>query len=250
MSNTKSISIIGHLEELRACIIACLVYLAIGTTIGFFVSSYAFELLKLPLKNTVGNLIVLKPTEAMIVYFKIALFLGAILASPGIFHQIWKFVKPGLPENISQSFIKWLMPIILLFITGIIFTYLVILPAGLKFLIDLSKKIADPMFTLDSYMSFIISMLLLGGVVFEMPVLSAFLAQAGILKSSFMKRKRREAFFALLVVAAVITPTTDAFNMMLFALPMLVLYEVSIITVVLVEKSKTKNPIEGVYLNG
>jgi sec-independent protein translocase protein TatC len=249
MSETKKLSLIGHLEELRVCIFFCLGYLACGTIIGFYASSYALELLKLPLKNTGCTLIILRPTEAVVVYFKIALCLGALISSPGILHQIWKFAKPGLPENLSKSFATWLLPVTLLFFTGTIFTYFLILPTGLSFLINLSKTIATPTFTLDSYISFVLTIVLLGGAVFEMPVLSAFLAQTGIIKSSFMKKKRKEAFFGLLVIAAVVTPTTDAFNMMLFALPMLALYEVSIITVVLIEKTKKKNPIEEVYLN-
>ncbi|MCB4790288.1 MAG: twin-arginine translocase subunit TatC [Elusimicrobia bacterium] len=252
MPDLKKLTILDHLEELRTCLFVCLLYLAIGTGIGFFISSYFFELLKAPLKNSVDNLILLKPTEAVVVYFKIALFLGAIISSPGIFHQVWKFVKPGLPENISSSFTVWLVPIITLFLAGIVFTYFVILPAGLTFLVNLSKKIANPMFTLDSYISFILSIILLGGVVFEMPVLSAFLAQAGILRSSFMKRKRKEAFFGLLVIAAVITPTTDIFNMMLFALPMLALYEISILAVVFIEKTKKRlliNPAISDYVD-
>ena len=249
MSESTKLSLIGHLEELRGCIFFCLGYLACGTIIGFYASSYALELLKLPLKNTGCTLIILRPTEAVVVYFKIALCLGAIISSPGILHQIWKFAKPGLPENLSKSFTNWLVPVTLLFLTGSVFTYFFILPKGLTFLINVSKTIATPTFTLDSYISFVLTIVFLGGAVFEMPVLSAFLAQAGIIKSSFMKKKRKEAFFALLVISAVITPTTDIFNMALFALPMIVLYEISIITVVLVEKTKNRNSIEEVYLN-
>lgn len=243
----NSLSLADHLEELRSRIFICLGFVLASTLAGFIVSPYLLELIRQPSIGIIERLIVTKPTEAIIIYFKISLYVGIILSSPVIYYQFWQFIRPAVPSHVSVSFINWFLPVIMFFLIGTVFTYYVIIPTGLKFLVSISKKVAYPMFTLSGYASFVLALIILGGFIFEMPILSAFLTRIGIISPSFMRRKRKESVFTMIVFAAVFTPTTDVFNMALFVMPMLVLYEVSILSSLFIERSINKEISGEVY---
>jgi sec-independent protein translocase protein TatC len=116
-------------------------------------------------------------------------------------------------------------------------------------LIGISRAIATPMITLNSYISFALSIIVIGGFIFEMPVISALLTRLHVITPMLLKSKRREAIFALCVIAAVVTPTTDVFNMLLFAMPMIVLFEISIVVSSIVYKIYSKDPAGEIYAN-
>jgi sec-independent protein translocase protein TatC len=219
-----------HLEELRGRIIWCLVAVVLCTIAGF----YGVEPIINWLKHAGGvkeTLVVIKPIEVVSVYVKIALSVGAILASPVIGWHTWRFLAPAFGEKLRRSLPSWIIAIILLFLCGAAFAAFVLIPTAYGFLMNLTRAVAQPMITLNSYISFVLAIMLSTGIVFEMPVLAAALAQAGIITAAMMRARRREAIFGLSVAAAVITPTTDVFNMIVFLIPMLLLYEISILVV-------------------
>lgn len=245
INNSNSLTILGHLDELRNRIIFSVCYLVLGILIALFFAKDIIVFLKLPAVKFINDFVVLKPTEVIAIYFKISLCAGSLIACPAIFYHAWKFIKPAIPEDVNISVLNWFFAVLFLFISGIIFAFKILVPAGLNFLFTLSKEIAVPMIALSNYISFVLSILILGGVIFEMPVLAALLTKLRIISPALMKRKRKEAIFTLFVLAAILTPTTDIFNMIIFVMPMIVLYEISIIVASVVQKSHV--PGEEIY---
>ncbi|MFQ3675860.1 MAG: twin-arginine translocase subunit TatC, partial [Endomicrobiia bacterium] len=186
------------------------------------------QILRYPSTMFLDKLIFTYPTEMVVTYFKVSIFLGAILSSPAILYNLWLFIKPAVSKEIKFNFFLWLLIILVLFVLGIFFAYVIILPYGLKFLLTFGTKVAYPMISLNNYISFVLTILVITGIIFEMPVFCAMLTKLKILTPAFLRKKRKEALFALITVAAIITPTTDVFNLILFVSPMILLYEISI----------------------
>ena len=248
-TNPDKLTVIGHLEELRKRIIISLVYLSCGTLISFIFAKDIILFLKLPAENIIKNLVFTRPTEPFIIYFKVALYTGAIISSPAIFYQIWQFIKPAISQQTKISLFNWVISVVIMFIIGTVFSYKIIISSGLNFLIKFADSIATPMITVDSYISFVLMILVLGGIVFEMPVISGLLTKLGIITPYMMRKRRKEAIFGLCVFVAIITPTVDAFNMVIFVLPMIVLYEASIFVSNLIYNHSKKYVHKSVYEN-
>jgi sec-independent protein translocase protein TatC len=233
MNNPKSDSrlatVVGHLDELRSRIIRSALYIAAGTVLGLVFAKPLLELLKWPVRDFVRNFVLLKPTDVIAVYMKAAIYAGCVLAAPLVLREAWLFVKPALPEGPRVSWAGWIVSAVILFVAGTVFSFLVLAPAGLGFLLRLTAETATPMISLNSYLSLVLAIVISGGIMFEMPIAVALLTRVGLITPAFMRKKWREAVFGMLVVSAVVTPTTDVFNMLLFALPMLLLYAGSIL---------------------
>lgn len=243
-----SLNLLGHLEELRSRIL-----LAGG---GVLVLSLAclglapdlIAWLKWPARGLLEHWVLIKPTEIISVYFKLALYGGIVLAGPWIVYQAWAFVKPAVPPEEDIRWPWWIAGAGLLFVLGTAFAYWVLLPAALRFLIQWSRSAAELMLTLNAYISFALAVLILGGGLFELPLALAVLTRLHLISPQQLRKKRKEALFILLVAAAVLTPTTDVFNLLLFALPMGALYEAGIWFSVWVEAAARRRASwKGVY---
>ncbi|MBN1823429.1 MAG: twin-arginine translocase subunit TatC [Endomicrobiales bacterium] len=227
--NPNELTVVGHLDELRRRIILCLIFLAAGTAAGFILAKDLITLIEVPSSGIINGFIVIRPAEIISVYVRVALFFGLLAGLPAIIYHVWRYVRPAVGPGPGFALSAWMSAAMLLFVSGVAFSYYVALPAAVKFLISMTSGVAEPMITLSGYVSFAVSVLLTGGIVFEMPAVSAFLTTLGIVTPKFLRSRRKEAFFGLCVVAAVMTPTTDIFNLALFVVPMAALYEVSII---------------------
>lgn len=225
--NQNTFTFTEHLEDLRRLLLRCLGILLLSSTVCFIYVKKIVHILKIPSYNLIENFVFLKPTEIITVYVKTSIFAGLVLASPVIFFLVWKFIEPAIEQKVSILF--WFLSGSVLFMAGTLFSYKIVVPTALSFLMKISSEIATPMINFNFYISFLLSIMLIGGIIFEMPIVSAILSKIGILSPQLMKSKRKEAIFALIVIAAVITPTTDIFNMMLFVVPMVILYEISIL---------------------
>jgi sec-independent protein translocase protein TatC len=241
-NSPENLPVQGHLEELRLRIFYSLGWLATGTCAGLFFAKQLILFLEVPASGSFSDFVVIKPTEVISVYFKVSLYAGAVLAAPAILYNAWQFVKPALPEEADISPAAWSGGAAALFLAGTVFSFKVLLPAGYSFLYGLSSGIASPMISLNSYISFALSILVIGGAMFEMPVLAALLTRMGVVTPGLLRSRRKEAYFGLCVVAAVVTPTTDVFNMLLFALPMAALYELSVMVSGLIHKAGVTGP--------
>lgn len=236
-------SVISHLEELRRRLFFCLVCIFVFSSLSLLFTEQILSFLKAPSKDLIKTFLILKPIESVSIYIKTALFSGLFFSAPFVFFQIFKFISPALENGANKNFaLKALFISFVLFLAGIVFIYFAVLPRALSFLISLSYGLSDSSvsITLSSYISFVVSLLFCGGLIFQIPVMSFFLTKAGVLTPSFLTSKRKEAYFALIVFAAIITPTTDVFSLTLFAVPIIILYEIGAVFSKAAYKSQIK----------
>ncbi len=229
MKNEK-VPFTTHLSELRHCLIISCAAIGIGTVISFVFSKKIFFLLARPIVKILPEdqpMIFTALTEAFFTYFKVAILSGLVLASPIVFHQIWKFVAPGLYENERRYVIPFVACATLFFILGGLFAYFVVFPIGFKFFLGFSTENLKLLPRMKEYFSFTLKLLLAFGLIFEMPVFSLFFSKIGLINSEMLASKRRYALVLVFVAAAILTPP-DIGTQLLMAGPLIVLYEVSI----------------------
>ncbi|MBI4535962.1 MAG: twin-arginine translocase subunit TatC [Ignavibacteriae bacterium] len=244
-------SFFDHLEELRWRIVRALLGVVIGAIIcGVVIDWIMNDILLRPVLELNKNLAPgqqpihlqnLKPFGQVFLYFEVALIGGIILSVPNILYQIWAFIAPGLMSK-ERRYIKAIVFFSsFCFLAGIAFAYFVMLPTALGFFAGFGTTEIANNIAINEYMSFVISVMLGAGVVFELPMVSWFLSQLGILTPAFMRHYRRHAIVAILVVAALLTPGTDPVSQILLAIPLVGLYEISIGISALAWRSKRKN---------
>lgn len=230
--------VLGHLEELRKRIFISMAVIACVCAALFAKGDALMRLARKPLGGDPGQLVFIGPTEAFLAYLKLTLLASLVLGFPVLLHQAWGFFSPAVPKHVRRNILVWLAAAFLLFYGGIAFSYFVFIPAALSFLIGFGKSVAAPMLTLDKYISFFTALTLMGGVIFEIPVVMALLAEVGMVKSELLRQNRRYAVALLFVAAAVITPTQDAVNMIIFCIPMYLLYESGIMFMKIIERKR------------
>ncbi len=238
MGNEKKLSLLGHLVELRSRLIKVVIAVAITCIISFVFADRIFDILVRPLNGV--PLIYIDMTEMIGVYMKVCLAAGICLAMPYLVYQILMFIMPALTRK-EKRYILWVLPwIALMFIGGVVFSYFVLLPPATQFLTNFGSQIASPQIRIGSYINVVTRVMLATGIVFEMPVISTFLARLGIITPGWLAGKRKIALVGAFVLGAIITPTFDPINQTLVAAPLIVLYEVSIILAKLVQKRRDK----------
>jgi len=220
----EPLSFYDHVDELRERLIKS--FLAV-TFLAILAYQYKDPFLTFLLKP-VGSLVFTAPADAFIVQFGLSLFAGFLLALPVLLYQIWKFVEIALKEE-ERKFIYVFAPFsLVLFFLGTCFAYYVAVPFSMKFLLSFSNELLVPMITVKSYVSFVVTMVLAFGVVFEFPLVIMFLTKIGIATPAFLIQKRRHAIVLIFIVSAIITPP-DVITMWIMAVPLVILYEISII---------------------
>ena len=224
----KDLTVIGHLEELRRRIITCLVFIVLGCICVFPFSGPLLKILKFPAQGMIDKLVFFSPQEAFMVYFKIAMASGFVLSIPIILYQIWAFVSPAIGGRFKRYSFLFIFFSFLAFVSGALFAYFFLLPAALKFLLSFGRGELEPVISVGKYISFAVAIILGTGLVFEMPMASFILSKAGIINHRFLRKKFKYAVLVIFIAAAIITPTPDVINMTLLAIPMLLLYEMSI----------------------
>ncbi|GAB4543930.1 MAG: twin-arginine translocase subunit TatC [Thermodesulfovibrionia bacterium] len=236
----------AHLEELRKRILISVVAIFVGFIGSFYFSESIFKILTFPMhstlrfslnkpflsyetKNTDISLVFLAPAEALWMHFKISLISGVILASPIIFYQVWRFVSPGLVERERRFALPFVITTSFLFLIGSLFCFLIVLPFAINFLLTYKTENIKPMISVGKYMDFCLKFILAFGAIFELPVVVVFLTRMGIVTTDFLSKNRKYAIVIAFVLAAILTPTPDAFNQTLMAGPIIFLYEIGII---------------------
>jgi len=225
-----------HLEELRRRLIACLVAVTAGTLIAFAFADQLFAILIRPAGDI--NLIFVEVTEMLSTYMQVCLIGGIIIAMPVLVYELIVFVSPALTRR-EKKYVWIILPfIILMFAGGVLFGYFVLIPPAMQFLLSFGADIATPQIRIGNYISLVSRLLLAIGLVFETPVITTFLARLGILSSEWLAARWKWAVILAFVFGAVITPTLDPVNQTLIALPLIVLYLLSILIARLFEKRK------------
>ena len=234
MSEDSKQSFLEHLQELRQRLIKSLIAVAIASVIAFIFYQWLFYILMLPTEGL--NLIYIEMTEMLGTIMKVCLVAGIILAMPYLVFQGIMFVSPALTPK-EKKYVYIILPwIALMFMGGVAFGYFILVPPATRFLISFGADIASPEIRVGNYISVVARLLLAIGLVFEMPVITTFLARLGVLKAHWLSRHRRVAIIFAFILAAIITPTFDPINQSLVAIPLVVLYEMSIWLARLVQK--------------
>ncbi|MGA9117808.1 MAG: twin-arginine translocase subunit TatC [Bacteroidota bacterium] len=250
----KEMSFFEHLEELRWRIIRMLIGIVLGTIVCWvFIDFLIDSVLLLPITHLNATLSAhqqpihlqnLQPFGQLFVYMEVAIVGGVILSLPNVLYQIWAFIAPGLMPN-ERKYVRSIVAFsTLCFLAGIVFAYFVMLPAALQFFAGFGTPTIQNNIAINEYMSFIISVLLAAGVVFELPMVSWFLSKIGILRPEFMRKYRRHSIVVIFILAAVLTPGTDPVSQILLAIPLLFLYEISILVSVWAWRGRKKKEKE------
>jgi len=234
VSNDKRLTILGHLSELRHRLIKCIIAVSITSLISFVFANQIFHILILPAEGI--DLIYIEMTEMIGTYMKVSLASGIILAMPYLVYQLLMFVSPALTRK-EKKYIYLILPwVALMFASGVIFGYFILIPPATKFLITFGSDIASPQIKIGNYISIVSRLLLAIGLVFEMPVITTFLSRLGVITPKWLAKKRRVAVIFAFILAAIITPTIDPINQSLVAVPLIALYEMSIWLAKLVQR--------------
>ncbi len=224
----RKLSILGHLEELRRRLWVCLLAVAGASAVSFTWVGQLIEWLKRPAGAALPKLAFFSPPEALLAYMKVAVTAGLFLCMPVVLYELWAFVKPGLSRQEGRYGVAFVWWGSVLFLAGGAFAYWVLLPVSLKFLLGFGGGTLEPIISISKYLSFTVAVILACGMVFQLPLLIFLLAKLDLVKPRTLRSKWRHAVVAMVVAAALLTPTTDVATMLLLVVPMLALYEVSI----------------------
>ena len=232
-NHEKEMGFLDHLEELRWRIIKSILGIVVGSIgVGIFISWIMNNVLFAPAQATTPplNIINLKPYGQFTLYMEVILIGGFIISIPNIFYQFWRFIEPALKPGERKHIFSIVFFLSLCFMSGIVFSYYLMLPAALGFFANFgSDSVIKDNIAANEYLKFILSLLIASGLVFELPMASFFLSKVGILKPSFMRKYRRHAIIIILLVAGIVTPGPDITSQILLSIPLLILYEVSIL---------------------
>jgi len=237
----EPLELVDHLAELRARAIRCIIYIVIGTTVGWLFYSPMFQLISAPvrpyLQQNHSKFLLTGIAEGFIFKMQMAVIAGIILVLPFMTIEAWMFLAPGLTKA-EQRGVKLVAPLsIFLFLAGVAVSYWA-LPIGVQWLIAQNPPEATFMPSVTQTLTFILKMVLAFGLIFQMPVVLVFLARIGIINSGMLKKYWRHSVVGISIVAAVATPSNDALTMTLMCIPMLFLYLLSIGLVSLVQKKR------------
>jgi len=230
-----SMPLTGHLRELRNRIVVCVLVL-FGSFVVFV--AFAEKLVKILTDMGTANgyqFVFIAPQELILQYFRVAFTASICVCLPLILYQIWAFARPGMTKSEDRAVLLSLIFGLGCFVVGVLFAYKVTIPIMLFFLINVGSKYIVASISVESYISFVLSVFVIFGCVFEMPMITSLLARLGILKPEIMKKARKYAIVLIFLVAAIITPP-DIFSQILVALPMILLYQISLLLVGVISK--------------
>jgi sec-independent protein translocase protein TatC len=249
-----------HLTDLRKRIVISLIAVSIGFVVAFIYSEDLFKFLTFPLrynmsfsisppfvqmieKNIKNNplplLVFLAPAEAFWMHMKISMITGLILSLPVIFYELWKFLSPGLLHKEKKYVIPFVVITTIFFLIGAAYCFFFVLPFAMSFLLTYKTASMTPMLSVGNYVDFCLKFILAFGAIFELPIAIIFFTRMGFVTTKTLAKNRKYAILIAFIVAAIVTPTPDAFNQTLMAVPMIVLYEVGILVSRIFVRKKT-----------
>jgi len=235
MTDEKTMTLVEHLDELRNRIIISLIAWAVCSAVAYYFTPQILSLFTVFIQT---KLVFTNPSEGFFTYLKISMVTGLFLSLPIILHQALVFISPGLEKN-EKKWVERLVPFaMILFLTGVLFAYSVLIPVTMRFFMSFATDDLVPMITIGGFISYVLTMIILTGLMFQTPMIVFFLALIGLVDSKLLREKRRYVILLIFILAALATPTPDAFTQVIVSVPLIVLYELSILCVRLVERKK------------
>ena len=219
-----------HLGELRTRIMRALYGLLAGTLIALPFSERITDWLARPVTKLGYELVFTAPAEAFWVQMKVGLIAGVFIASPVILWQVWAFVAPGLHHHEKKYAVPFVLIGSIMFILGGAFSLYIVTPYALNFLLSYARPGLKPMITIQNHVDFLLKFTLAFGAVFELPLALTLLARMGIVTARMLAKNRKYAILGAFIAGAILTPTPDAFNQTLMAGPLIILYEIGIVS--------------------
>jgi sec-independent protein translocase protein TatC len=241
--DNSSMSFWEHLGELRRRITWAAIVFVLLIMVSWFFREQLFAVLKLPIQPYLppdSKLIYTAPAELFFTYFKTCVLAALILGSPFYFYQVWAFVAPGLYPKEKRLIWPFLGCSAGLFMLGALFCYFVVLPLTLDFFMSMASEDIVPQIKVSDHFSFAVGFIIIFGLLFETPLVLVFLGKLHIITAAGLRKYRRYAILGAFVIAALATPSPDAINQILLAIPLLVLYELSIVLIKRMEKRREK----------
>lgn len=239
---TKTMPIMGHLNELRRRLTWIAAFVVVAVVACFVFKDYVFGILLYPLHriDPSWELTTLGVTEPFLSVLKVSIYAGLIITLPVILYHFWAFVLPGMYENERRSVIPYMASTTVLFLAGVAFSYFIVLPVGLRFMVGYSTDLFNQLLQADRYITFVTMFMLAFGVVFELPLIMMLLGWAGIVDHVRMRKVRKYAILIEAIIAAVFTPSQDPLSMALMLIPLIILYEFGIVLTRFASKRRAK----------
>lgn len=235
--------LVDHLVELRRRLIRIIIIVVAGSVLAYVLREHILAIIITPIKQYYPNitdiLVFITPSEAFLTFLKISVYSGIIITAPLLINEVWQFVKPALYKREKILTGRFLAVSTLLFYLGILVAYYLILPFGFRFLLGFSGPYLKPMLSIRESAVFIFRILVVFGLVFELPIILFVMSLLGIVTSARLKKARRYIIVVVFLVAAFLTPP-DPLTQIMLALPLILLYEISIQVIALKEKTRRR----------
>jgi len=245
----KVMPLFEHLGELRTRLVRAITGVTLIFGICLYYASPLINFLKVPLKNALpkdaNTLHFTGPLEVLFADMKVAFFAALIIGSPIWLYQFWKFVEPALYDSERKYVLPFVASSVVLFLLGVLFSFYLIIPMSLDFLLAIGMEVGVPMITVSDYLSLLIVMVLGFGFIFETPLVLVLLASLDVINSKLLTMYRRYIIVFILIIAAIVTPP-DPVSQLCMAIPLYLMYEISILIIKAMEKAKRSKAVEGV----
>ena len=240
MKSTGYGTFFEHLDELRKRLVISLAAYFIALIPPLTCSGMLLNFVARPLAETVPSVYFFSPADAFVVKLKVCLLAAAVLSSPVILGQFWIFISPALYRNERRA----LLPVIFitsgLFLAGALFAFTQVVPVALHFLIGMRTEFMQPLVSVSEYLSFVTSMVLAFGIAFNLPVFVLILVGSGLVRAKTLNQFQRLVILIIFIAAAVLTPGPDVASQLLLAIPLLILFEISVVCAMILEKFRAK----------
>src|SRR5690625_1678416 len=240
VNEEKTMHVVGHLTELRNRLIVTAICFVIFFIVGFIFMKDIFGFFE---RDIDFKLTVTSPGDIIWIYFSIAGLFAIIATLPVVCLQLWLFIRPGLTQQERRASLSYIPAIFLLFVFGLVFGYLMFVKLILPFLLSLNDNMFNELFTVERYFRFLFRVTIPFAILFELPIVIMFLTSLGIITPDFLKKTRKYAYFILLIIGAVVTPP-DVILQLAVAIPLFILYEISIYLSKIVYRKKIAKHLE------
>ncbi len=237
----ERVTLVEHLDELRRRIIIAAVALGVGLVVAAVLNDQVFALLQHPIMILPGvphRITTFGPAEPFMVSLKVWAYVGVVVASPVVIYEFWAFIGPAFTPASRRSLILVAAVCFALFMFGVVFGYLIVLPKGLSWLLKFNGKYFNTQLRASEYFSFVAWFLVAFGAVFEMPVVIIAAVRIGVVKTAFLRKHWRYAIVINAVIAMVATPSQDAFSFIAMFIPLEILYELSVVIARVLERRR------------